>query len=371
MNDAPLKIVILGLSITSSWGNGHATTYRGLVRELSSRGHDVLFLERNAEWYESNRDMPQPPFGRTEIYGTFDQLKERFESEIREADCVILGSYVPEGTAIGEWINGVAQNVKAFYDIDTPVTLANLEKGDLDYLTKGLISRFDLYLSFTGGPTLDRLEKELGSPMARPLYCSVDPKIYFPEDHDRPWDLGYLGTYSADRQPALHKLLIEPAVQMPKARFVVAGPQYPKEIQWPENVDRIAHLAPAEHRRFFGQQCFTLNVTRTDMVAAGYSPSVRLFEAAACGTPIITDYWEGLDTFFELGEEILVARSREDVLNFMLRVPKEDRVEIGNRARERVLKNHTAAHRAAELEGYICELLHRPLRRSDFAPAEV
>lgn len=107
------------------------------------------------------------------------------------------------------------------------------------------------------------------------------------------------------------------------------------------------------------------------MVAAGYSPSVRLFEAAACGTPIITDYWEGLDTFFELGEEILVARSREDVLNFMLRVPKEDRVEIGNRARERVLKNHTAAHRAAELEGYICELLHRPLRRSDFAPAEV
>ncbi|MBA4149776.1 MAG: glycosyltransferase [Verrucomicrobia bacterium] len=365
MNGEPLKIVVLGLSITSSWGNGHATTYRGLMRELSARGHEVLFLERNTEWYESNRDMPKPPYGRTEIYENIEQLKERFENDIREADCVILGSYVPEGAVIGDWITRTAQKVKAFYDIDTPVTLANLENGDLDYLTRGLIPRYDLYLSFTGGPTLDRLEKQLGSPMARALHCSVDPKIYYPEDHDRPWDLGYLGTYSADRQPSVHKLLIEPAVQMPKSQFVVAGPQYPKEVHWPTNVERITHLAPAEHRKFYGRQCFTLNVTRSEMVTAGYSPSVRMFEAAACGTPIISDYWDGLDTFFELGEEVLVARSGEDVLNFMLRVPREDRVEIGELARRRVLKEHTAAHRASELEGYICELLRRPNGESD------
>ncbi|MFN7141005.1 MAG: glycosyltransferase, partial [Limisphaerales bacterium] len=265
---------------------------------------------------------------------------------------------------IGEWVTRTAQNVKAFYDIDTPVTLANLAKGDLDYLTKDLIPRYDLYLSFTGGPTLDKLEQELGSPMARPLYCSVDPKIYYPEDHDRPWDLGYLGTYSADRQPTVRKLLIEPAIQSTNSRFVVAGPQYPKEIDWPANVDRIIHLPPSEHRKFYNQQCFTLNVTRADMIEAGYSPSVRLFEAAACGTPIISDYWEGLDTIFELGDEILVARGSEDVLNFFMKIPKDERVEIGNLARERVLKEHTAAHRAGELESYIQELLKKPVTQA-------
>ncbi len=360
MNEESLKIVFLGLSITSSWGNGHATTYRGLVKELTTRGHDVLFLERDVELYASNRDMPRPPHGRTELYANLKQLKERFDSEIRNADCVIVGSYAPEGAAIGEWVTKTAQKVKAFYDIDTPVTLANLEKEDLDYLTKSLIPRYDLYLSFTGGPTLDRLEKQFGSPMARALYCSVDPKIYYPEDHPRPWDLGYLGTYSADRQPTVHRLLIEPAVQLPHSKFVAAGPQYPKEVQWPENVERIEHLAPSEHRKFYNEQCFTLNVTRADMITAGFSPSVRLFEAAACATPIITDPWEGLETIFELGEEILIARSKEDVLNYLLRLSKADRIEIGDRARERILKEHTSAHRAAELESYILELLRKP-----------
>jgi spore maturation protein CgeB len=366
-NESPqkLNIVILGLSITSSWGNGHATTYRGLVRELTARGHNVLFLERDMPWYASNRDLPDPPFGTTELYNSLDDLKARFGGAVRDVGAVIVGSYVPEGVAVGEWVTRVAGGVTAFYDIDTPVTLAKLERGDTEYLAPHLISRYDVYMSFTGGPTLERLERTYGSPRAVPLYCSVDPALYYPEEGPVRWDLGYMGTYSDDRQPPLDLLMLQPARRWSGGKFVVAGPQYPVDIRWPENVERIEHLPPAEHRNFYNAQRFTLNITRADMVRAGYSPSVRLFEAAACGVPVISDYWDGLDTLFKIGEEILVARSPEDTLTYLRDVPEEERREIGRRARARVLSGHTAAHRAAELESYI--LAARGARPADVA----
>lgn len=354
---AQLDIVILGLSITSSWGNGHATTYRGLVRELVRRGHRVLFLERDVEWYASNRDLPIPPYGHTELYTNLDELRDRFSRQVRQADLVIVGSYVPEGVAVGEWVQRIAGGATAFYDIDTPVTLAKLDRGDYEYLAPVLIPRYDLYLSFTGGPTLDRLEQAFGAPCARSLYCSVDPELYYPEEAETAYDLGYLGTYSDDRQPPLERLMLEPARRWAEGRFVVAGPQYPSSIRWPENVERINHLPPARHRAFYNAQRYTLNVTRADMVRVGYAPSVRLFEAAACGTPIISDYWDGLDTLFELGEEILISRTPDDTLRYLRDVSEEERRAIGRRARRRVLASHTAAHRAAELERYACDVL--------------
>ncbi|HEV3408691.1 MAG TPA: glycosyltransferase, partial [Chthoniobacterales bacterium] len=216
-----------------------------------------------------------------------------------------------------------------------------------------LIGRYSLYLSFTGGPTLRRIECEYGSPNARSLYCSFDPELYFPEDAPRKWKLGYLGTYSDDRQPTVNAFLIKPAARLPKERFVVAGPMYPESIRWPKNVERINHLEPKFHRAFYNAQRFTVNVTRADMIRAGYSPSVRLFEAAACGTAIISDEWTGLDEIFTPGEEILIARTSEDVLQILREMPESDARAIGERARERVLAEHTAAHRAAELEAYI------------------
>jgi spore maturation protein CgeB len=359
MTPPRLRIVILGLSITSSWGNGHATTYRGLIRELTARGHDVLFLEREVPWYATNRDLPRPPHGRTALYLDLAELKQRFSGDIEDADMVIVGSYVPQGAEVGEWVTRTARGLTAFYDIDTPVTLAKLARGEDEYLTADLIPEYQLYLSFTGGPTLERLEQELGSPMARPLYCSVDPELYYPESVQARWDLGYMGTYSADRQPALARFLIEPARAWPAGRFAVAGPQYPRQIRWPRNVSRIEHLPPKRHRGFYNAQHFTLNLTRADMIAAGYSPSVRLFEAAACGTPIISDYWAGLETLFEPGLEILIARCSSDVLQWVRDTPEEDRRALGDRGRVRVLAQHTAAHRAAELEGYALELLSR------------
>jgi spore maturation protein CgeB len=350
-----VKVVIIGLSITSSWGNGHATTYRGLVRELTKRGHDVLFLERDVEWYASNRDMPRPPFGRTELYNTVDELKTRFAKQVRDADAVVVGSYVHEGISIGEWVTSIARGAKAFYDIDTPVTLAKLAHGNIDYLSLSLIPKYDVYLSFTGGPTLRRIESEFGSPMARALYCSFDPELYFPEPHGAEWDLGYMGTYSDDRQPPLDALMLEAARQWADGKFIVAGPMYPDSISWPANVERVIHLSPREHRAFYNAQKFTLNITRANMRAAGYSPSVRLFEAAACATPIISDDWDGIGEIFEIGEEILISHSTADTLRYVREVPDEKRRAIGRKAQQRVLREHTAAHRAAELERYLSE----------------
>ncbi|MGE5611642.1 MAG: glycosyltransferase [Bacillota bacterium] len=352
-----LNIVIIGLSITSSWGNGHATTYRGLVRELARRGHQILFLERDQPWYAGNRDMPHPPFCATELYTSVSELQKRFARQIRAADLVIVGSYVADGVTIGRWIHSIAQGLTAFYDIDTPVTLAKLERGDTEYLSPDLIPRYRIYLSFTGGPTLDRLQQHYGSPMARPLYCAVDPDLYYPQPKMCRWDLGYLGTYSPDRQPTLDRLLLEVARRWPQGRFAVVGPQYPESIEWPSNVRRITHLPPAAHRAFYNAQAFTLNITRADMACAGYSPSIRLFEAAACGVPIISDYWAGLETFFEPGREILIAQNTDDVLRILHEISQELRMAIAQRARQRILTSHTAAHRARQIEDYVMTLI--------------
>jgi spore maturation protein CgeB len=353
VSDARLQIVMLGLSITSSWGNGHAVTYRGLVRELSRAGHRVTFLERDLPWYADNRDLPTPPWGRTELYRSTGELLDRFAPEVAAADLVVVGSYVPDGIAVGEWVTSAARGTTAFYDIDTPVTLARLAKDACEYLTRELVRRYDLYLSFTGGPTLERLERDLGARAARALHCSADPEHYRPEPREALWDLGYLGTYSDDRQPVLERLLLEPARRWRRGRFVVAGPQYPRELRWPPNVARMEHLAPPQHVSFYNAQRFTLNVTRRDMVEAGWSPSVRLFEAAACGTPIVSDAWVGLESFFVPGEEILLARSADEALAIVRETPEAERRRIGDAARARVLREHTAAHRARQLEGYL------------------
>jgi spore maturation protein CgeB len=332
-----VKVVFLGLSITSSWGNGHATNYRALLR---AAGPDALFLERDMPWYAAHRDAP----GAGELYGSVDEL-ERWAGEVRAAELVVVGSFVPEGVAVAEWALATARGTVAFYDIDAPVTLAKLEAGDEEYLSAELVPRFDVYLSFTGGPTLEVLERRWGARRAVAFHCLVDPARYRPVPAAERWLLGYLGTYSDDRQPALERLLLEPARRLPEERFVVAGPQYP-ELDWPPNVERIEHLAPDDHPSFYAAQRFTLNVTRAAMVAAGWSPSVRLFEAGACGVPVISDRWDGLA---ELLPEVLIADGPDDVLR-LLRGPAD-----GSALRRRVLAEHTAERRLEQLERLVLE----------------
>jgi spore maturation protein CgeB len=353
MTTQRLDLVFLGLSLSSSWGNGHATTYRALLRGLAARGHRLLFLERDVPWYAAARDLAQPEFCRLEFYHGVADLEARFGACIAAADAVVVGSYVPDGIAVIDSVLGHAPPLCAFYDIDTPITVASLLDDRCAYLAARQVPALDLYLSFTGGPLLQCLGQRFGARLACPLYCSVDAARYQKQAMPVRWDLGYLGTYAEDRQPALQRLLIEPARLLPERRFVVAGSQYPASIDWPANVERIEHVPPADHAAFYCQQRFTLNVTRADMVRCGWSPSVRLFEAASCGTPIISDRWDGLGALLPEGEAVIVADGCEDVVAALHDADAADRARISANARRIVLARHTGEARARELESWI------------------
>jgi spore maturation protein CgeB len=345
-------IVILGLALSSSWGNGHATTYRALIKGLAMRGRRVLFLERERPWYADHRDFTSSPHCRLVIYHDLEELVRVHAAAVSDASAVIVGSYVPDGIEVARWVLSQARGVRAFYDIDTPVTLQRLVDGDCDYLSRDLIPEFDLYLSFTGGPTLTRLTRDWGARRAAALYCSVDAGLHRPARARARVDLGYLGTYSADRQPRLEELLIESARRAPARSFVVAGAQYPPH-SWPANVRHVKHLPQSQHVQFYSGQRFTLNLTRDAMIAAGHSPSVRLFEAAACGVPIITDVWAGIDELFVPGREIVLAERSDDVLETLGGFDEKRRRAMAIAARARVLAEHTGERRAAQLDALL------------------
>jgi spore maturation protein CgeB len=353
LNNERMKVLIFGLSITSSWGNGHTVTFRALTKALRKRGHEVIFFERDVPWYRSFRDEIPPEHGRWELYSSLAELS-RIEDDLKDADCVIIGSFVPEGVPLSNQILRHARNAcKIFYDLDTPITLRKLESGDNEYISPVSLRQFDLYLSFAGGAVLDKLAKRFAAQNPVTFWCCVDPELHQPKQLEQQWDLGYLGTYSGDRQPQLHNLLLRPARSLPDQHFVVSGPLYPPEIPWPDNVQRIEHTNPAEHGSFYARQRFTLNITRAAMARNGYSPSTRLFEAAACATPVISDPWTGLDEFFHPGSEILVAADHRGVVELLRDLPADDRQRIGERARQRVLNNHTAEHRVIKLENLV------------------
>ena len=351
-----MKIVIFGLAITSSWGNGHATTFRALCKALCARGHRIVFFERNTYWYEDNRDLPDPNFCSVHVYENWREVLPYARRQIRGCDVAVVGSYFPDGiAAINEILDSNAP-CKAFYDIDTPITIAALrEHGRTEYLLAEQVPAFDVYFSFTGGPMLREIEGRFGAPLAAPLYCSFDPDEYRRfEPHKRySCDLSYMGTYAPDRQPKIDEFLGRTAQMLPQHRFIVAGPQYPRKVRWPKNVRRIHHLNPRWHAPLYSSSRFTLNVTRRDMVLAGWSPSVRLFEAAACGACIVSDNWGGLDTFFRPQQEILLPVSAEDVTNYITAMNEAEARAIGDRAQQRVLAEHTSAHRAQQFEHWV------------------
>lgn len=348
-----MRIVVFGLSVTSTWGNGHGTTFRALLRALHARGHDITFFERDSEWYASNRDLPHPDFCRVRFYTDWPEILPQVRRELHSADVAMVGSYFPDGiSAIEEMAESAAQ-VKTFYDIDTPITLTGLRaSGATDYLLARQISDIDIYFSFTGGSALRELEQTFGARRAVPLYCSFDPEKHRQLGANKKFacDLSYMGTYAPDRQPKIEELLCSPASRLPRARFIVAGSQYPDSILWPGNVRRITHLNSRWHPSLYSSSQFTLNVTRRDMVMAGHSPSVRLFEAAACGAAIISDNWPGLDSFFSPGKEILLPAGTEDVVHYLTELSSDEARRIGEAAQARVLAEHTSHARAIEFE---------------------
>lgn len=345
-------VVILGLAYSSSWNNDQATTWRALVKGLARRGRRVLFLERERPCHAEHRDIARSAHCTLAIYHGLEELDREHAGSVRDAGAVIVGSGVPEGMATIHWMLAQTRGTRAFYDFDLPITLQQLEQGTCEYLGREQIPCFDLYLSATGGPTSTRLTREWGARRAAAFFCAVDPALHRPARVTRRIDLGYLGAFSADRQPRLERLLLDTARRAPGRQFVVAGSGYPA-ADWPENILRLEHVAQSEHSRFFSGQRFTLILTRDAMMAAGHSPGVRLFEAAACGVPIISDSWPGIETFFEPGREIILADDGDDVLAALDGIDETRRRAMGCAARNRAFAEHTGERRAAQLEQWL------------------
>ena len=350
-----MKIVIFGLTISSSWGNGHATLWRGLVRALFARGHRVVFFERDVPYYAEHRDLWELPGGRLHLYREWPEVAATAEAQLADADVGMVTSYCPDGVRAADLVLSSPVRCRSFYDMDTPVTLERLRAGqDVVYLGPRGLRDFDLVLSFTGGAALGELRDRLGARRVVPLYGSVDPAVHGPvpsRDHYRA-DLSYLGTYAEDRQRTLQELLIEPARRSPHRRFVIGGAQYPASFPWTSNIFFVGHLPPSEHPAFFCSSRLTLNVTRRAMADMGWCPSGRLFEAAACGAPLLSDWWEGLDSFYDPWRELVVARDTGDVLEALDGGDDELR-RMAERARQRTLEEHTADRRAVELENAV------------------
>lgn len=345
-----MKITIFGLTLSSSWGNGHATPYRAIIRALKRMRHDVTFYEKDVDYYRRHRDFASVDYCKLILYPSWHAVRQQAIAEAAESDAVIVGSYCPEGQRICDEVLALHQPVRAFYDLDTPITLGKLAGDGSEYLRRDQMPEFDLYLSFTGGEILRRLECEHRVKRAVAIYGCVDPEVHHRRD-PRPeyqCDLNYMGTHAADRQHKLDTLFLEPARRVPHRTFVLAGSLYPPGWRWPENVRRFEHIPPSDHPAMYSSCRATLNITRDGMAAAGYCPSGRFFEAAACGTPIVTDWFEGLDSFFDPGEQILIVNTPDDVVA-ALRMDPQELTRLAARARERTLAEHTGDNRAREL----------------------
>jgi len=358
-----MKVVFFGLTISSSWGNGHATLLRGLFKALAARGHEIVFFERDVPYYAAHRDLVESPHIKLHLYREWNDVVATARKEVSEADVAVVTSYCPDGIDATELVISSNVNLRAFYDLDTPVTLEALQNGEqLTYIGPRRLVDFDLVLSYTGGAALTALEDQLGARRVVPLFGSVDPEIHHPACSLSGYhaDLSYLGTYAADRQEALDELFIQVARRLPQKRFILGGSKYPIDFPWRQNIWYVQHIAPSAHAAFFCSSPLTLNITRGAMARMGYCPSGRLFEAAACGVAIVSDDFAGLDEFFQPGSEIVVARKTEDVIAAM-QLPRDELAQIARAGRERVLTSHTAAHRAAELERIFEESLNIPL----------
>jgi spore maturation protein CgeB len=351
-----VKITIFGLTISSSWGNGHATPYRAIIKALHRMGHEVHFFERDVPYYRARRDFDSAPYCRLHLFGEWSQIRSGALSEASDSDVVLTASYLSEGRRINDDVLNLARPLKVFYDLDTPVTLAAFSAGTVEYISPEQLPEFDLVLSFTGGPILSELENGFRVRMARPLYGCVDPDDYFRVQSSPNFqsDLSYMGTYAPDRQEKVDALFLEPSRRHPEKQFVLAGSLYPFGWQWPGNVQRIEHIAPHDHPQFYSSSRITLNLTRGEMAQWGWCPSGRFFEAAACATPLVSDWWDGLDCFFDVVRDLRVV-SRPEHVEQAMAMSDAELSALASHARERTLDDHTGQVRARQLLEYFEE----------------
>lgn len=346
-----MKITFFGLTLSSSWGNGHATPLRAVIRALARLGHAITFYEKDVPYYARHRDLGTPGFCTLKLYEDWLHVRREALADARASDVIVTTSFLPDGAAILDELLPLERPLRVYYDLDTPVTLARFNSGGgVEYVIPAQLRAFDLVLSFTGGRALEELRDQFGVRHAHALHGCVDPDVHYrikPASRFAA-DFSYLGTYSADRQDKLDRLFFGAAHRLPERKFLLVGSLFPEGLAWPQNVWYKPHAEPPDHPEFYSSCRVTLNITRGDMAAYGHCPSGRFFEAAACGTPLISDSVPGLEEFFAVGREILLADTTDEVVA-ALQLPAEELAAMAARARARTLEEHTGEVRARQM----------------------
>lgn len=351
-----MKIVLFGSSLVSAYWNGAATYYRGICKSMHKRGHKVVFVEPDLYDRQLHRDLEDDPsYAEVRVCQDWSDLKRELD-RARDADLVAKCS------GVGGWDMELAEGVLelqsdrtrvAFWDVDAPQTLAlaGAEPIDTSGTFRRLIRRYDLILLYGGGPPVEEAYAWLGARRTQLVYNGVDPAEYYavPPDPDRACDLLFMGNRMPDREARVWDLFVGAARLAPDLTFVLGGNGW-AECDLPDNVRWVGHVPTGEHRVWNCSARMVLNINRADMAATGYSPPTRVFEAAGCGSCIITDAWDGIPTFFEPDEEILVANTAEDIVRHLHSTSQQRAHNIGRAARRRVVREHTYDARAAELD---------------------
>jgi spore maturation protein CgeB len=369
-----LRIAMFGSSLVSSYWNGAATYYRGIVSALAARGHCITFYEPDIYERQSHRDIPDPPWAEVKVYAGHDEraVQAALEDAIG-ADVVIKASGVGEFDELLEC--GILQTkspeaLSVFWDVDAPATLERVEANPTDPF-RSLIPRYDLIFTYGGGDKVVRKYRSLGARQCEVIYNALDPQTHYRErKNDRfTAHLGLLANRLPDRESRIEEFFLRVAAHAPQFQFVLGGSGWdPKTL--PRNVMFVNHVGTADHNAFNSTPLAILNVHRDSMIRFGFSPATRLFEAAGAGACLISDAWEGIETFLEPGREVLVARSGDEVLEHLLALTPERAQSIGQAACIRITREHTYAHRAAQIEQILNEAMLKPNAGERFAPLQ-
>jgi spore maturation protein CgeB len=352
-----LNIAFFGSSLVSSYWNGAATYYRGIIRALHARGHRITFYEPDAYGRQAHRDLADVPWARVVVYpGDDEGAALRCVEEARAADVLVKASGVGVYDALLEAAIPAARRPRSlaiFWDVDAPATLDRLRSNPSDPF-RALIPRYDLVFTYGGGEPIVRGYEALGARGCEPVYNALDPDTHFRVEPERRYDadLAFLANRLPDREARADAFFFEVARGLPARRFLLGGsgwddPSLPRNVAW------VGHVGTADHNAFNSTPRAVLNVARDSMAAAGFSPATRVFEAAGAAACVITDAWDGIELFLEPGREVLVARDGGDVAHHLAALTEARARALGEAARRRVLAHHTYAERARQVEALL------------------
>jgi spore maturation protein CgeB len=353
-----VKLAFYGSSLLSSWWNGAATYYRGLLRDLARRGYDITFYEPDAYERQQHRDMEPQPWARSVVYPATVEGLRGVLAEARSADLVVKASGV--GVFDDELIAGIVEHasphaLKIFWDVDAAATLDEM-RGDEDHPVRRALPSLDLVLTYGGGPPVIEAYEGFGAAACVPVYNALDPATHHPVEPDPRFaaDLSFLGNRLPDREARVEEFFLRAAAELPERSFLIGGNGWETKAM-PGNVRHLGHVFTTEHNAFNCTPMAVLNVARDSMANVGFSPATRVFEAAGAAACLITDAWEGLDRFLTPDEEVLVARDGDDVAEHVRTLTPARARQIGDAALRRVLREHTYAHRGEQVDALLRE----------------